>query len=160
MRLPSPNAACPRRLCLPPWTHASRKETRPLRRRNHLRKHHTPQTPAALRKRGSGGEALLPENRLPSPNAACPRRLCQPPWTHASRKETRPLRRRNQLRKHHTLQTPAALRERGSGGEALLSEKRPLPQNLPQSTSLSQSLGNASVDVDEVDDLGDGGERP
>ena len=27
--------------------------------------------------------------------------------------------------------TPAALRERGSGGEALLSEKRPLPQNLP-----------------------------
>ena len=28
-------------------------------------------------------------------------------------------------------QTPAALRERGSGGEALLSETRPLPQNLP-----------------------------
>ena len=27
-------------------------------------------------------------------------------------------------------QTPAALRERGSGGEALLSEKRPLPLNL------------------------------
>ena len=27
-------------------------------------------------------------------------------------------------------QTPVALRERGSGGEALLSEKRPLPQNL------------------------------
>ena len=26
-----------------------------------------------------------------------------------------------------TTQTPAALRERGSGGEALLSEKRPLP---------------------------------
>ena len=26
---------------------------------------------------------------------------------------------------------PIALRERGSGGEALLSEKRPLPQNLP-----------------------------
>ena len=30
-----------------------------------------------------------------------------------------------------TSQTPAALRERGSGGEALLSEKRPLPQKLP-----------------------------
>ncbi len=28
-----------------------------------------------------------------------------------------------------TSQTPAALRERGSGGEALLLEKRPLPQN-------------------------------
>ena len=32
-------------------------------------------------------------------------------------------------------QSPATLRERGSGGEALLLEKRPLPQNLP-STSL------------------------
>ena len=31
----------------------------------------------------------------------------------------------------HPRQTPAALRERGSGGEALLLEKRPLPQNLP-----------------------------
>ena len=33
--------------------------------------------------------------------------------------------------KKHTPQTPAALRERGSGGEGLLSEKPPLPQNLP-----------------------------
>ena len=33
--------------------------------------------------------------------------------------------------KKGAIQTPAALRERGSGGEALLSEKRPLPQNLP-----------------------------
>ena len=33
--------------------------------------------------------------------------------------------------KKHPRQTPAALRERGSGGEALLSEKRPLPLNLP-----------------------------
>ena len=39
--------------------------------------------------------------------------------------------RRNQLRKKVATQTPAALRERGSGGEALLSEKRPLPQRLP-----------------------------
>ena len=29
------------------------------------------------------------------------------------------------------IQTPATLRVRGSGGEALLLEKRPLPQNLP-----------------------------
>ena len=34
-------------------------------------------------------------------------------------------------KKKDTRQTPAALRERGSGGEALLSEKRPLPQNFP-----------------------------
>ena len=30
----------------------------------------------------------------------------------------------------HSTQSPATLRERGSGGEALLLEKRPLPQNL------------------------------
>ena len=34
-------------------------------------------------------------------------------------------------KKKDSSRTPAALRERGSGGEALLSEKRPLPQNLP-----------------------------
>ena len=45
--------------------------------------------------------------------------------------------RRNQLRKKVATQTPAALRERGSGGEALLSEKRPLPQRLPH-TSLRE----------------------
>ena len=33
-------------------------------------------------------------------------------------------------------QTPTALRERGSGGEALLSEKRPLPQSLPHAVFL------------------------
>ncbi len=32
--------------------------------------------------------------------------------------------------KSQPTQSPDALRERGSGGEALLSEKRPLPQNL------------------------------
>ena len=40
--------------------------------------------------------------------------------------------RRNQLRRKVASRTPAALREWGSGGEALLSEKRPLPQNLPR----------------------------
>ena len=39
--------------------------------------------------------------------------------------------RRNQLRRNVPPQAPAALRERGSGGEVLFSEKRPLPQNLP-----------------------------
>ena len=34
-------------------------------------------------------------------------------------------------RKKRTSLFPATLRERGSGGEALLLEKRPLPQNLP-----------------------------
>ena len=35
-----------------------------------------------------------------------------------------------------TSQTPAALRERGSGGEALLLEKRPLPQKSLTNYSL------------------------
>ena len=43
--------------------------------------------------------------------------------------------------KKDSTQTPAALRERGSGGEALLSEKRPLPQSFPLFTHLNaQSL--------------------
>ena len=45
--------------------------------------------------------------------------------------ETRPTHRRNQVCRSDATQAPAALRERGAGGEALLSEKRPLPQNLP-----------------------------
>ena len=39
-------------------------------------------------------------------------------------------------KKKGTPPTPSALRKRGSGGEALLSEKRPLPQNLLPSPSL------------------------
>ena len=41
-------------------------------------------------------------------------------------------------KKKGVTQTPSALRERGSGGEALLSEKRPLPQNLPTAESLRE----------------------
>ena len=37
--------------------------------------------------------------------------------------------------KERTSLFPATLRERGSGGEALLLEKRPLPQNLPVTPS-------------------------
>ena len=47
--------------------------------------------------------------------------------------ETAPNAQAEPTKKKHTRQTPAALRERGSGGEALLSEKRPLPRISPQS---------------------------
>ena len=40
--------------------------------------------------------------------------------------------------KERTSLFPATLRERGSGGEALLLEKRPLPQNLPPKTSFRE----------------------
>ena len=43
--------------------------------------------------------------------------------------------------KERTSLFPATLRERGSGGEALLLEKRPLPQNLPASLVLAEVGG-------------------
>ena len=43
-------------------------------------------------------------------------------------------------KQNRTRQTLTALRERGTGGEALLSEKRPLPQNLPQKPQRSRRL--------------------
>ena len=67
-------------------------------------------------------------------SAACPRRLCQPPWTQPSCKEPRPTLRRNHLRRIVPTQTPAALRERGVWGERRFSQRsglspqRPLPR--------------------------------
>ncbi len=50
--------------------------------------------------------------------------------TTTTQQETAPTSQAEPSQQKSTSQTPAALRERGSGGEALLSEKRPLPQNL------------------------------
>ena len=52
---------------------------------------------------------------------------------------------------NRTRQTPAALRERGSGGEALLSEKRPLPQkhSLHHNRSLGQLSGEGDGELGE-----------
>ena len=66
------------------------------------------------------------------------RRLTEPPWTQPSRREPPPPFRRNPLRRIVPPQTPATLRERGSGGEGLLLEKRPLPQRPPSPTSLEK----------------------
>ncbi len=136
--MPVPNAASPRRLCQPLWTQPSLSETAP-----HAQAEPTSQSSHPSNASRSSGEgvwgrgaslreaAALPGcfTICPSPNAASPRRLCQPPWTQPSLSETAPHARRNQLHRVHTRQTPDALRERGSGGEALLSEKRPLPQS-------------------------------
>ena len=68
-------------------------------------------------------------------SAACPRRLCQPPWTQPSCKEPRPPLRRNQLQRIVPPQTPAALRERGVWGERRFSQRSGLfPQPLPVSS--------------------------
>ena len=54
-------------------------------------------------------------------------------------------------KKKGTRQTPAALRERGAGGEALLSEKRPLPQkhSLHHNRSLGQLSGEGDGELGE-----------
>ena len=54
--------------------------------------------------------------------------------------ETAPHLQAEPSQQHRTRQTPAALRERGSGGEALLSEKRPLPQRPPVHNSVESAF--------------------
>ena len=44
--------------------------------------------------------------------------------------------------KNRATQTPAALRERGSGGDALLSEKRPLPRSSPMPAGRGGSVSH------------------
>ncbi len=68
--------------------------------------------------------------------AACPRRLCQPPWTQPSCKEQRPTLRRNQLRRSNQLQRQPLFGREGSGGERRFSQRSGLsPQNLPTISS-------------------------
>ena len=58
--------------------------------------------------------------------------------TTTKQQETAPTLQAEPTQKNRPSRTPAALRERGSGGEALLSEKRPLPQNLPNASSFRE----------------------
>ena len=58
------NAASPRRLCQPPWTHTTCKEPRPMLRRNHLRRS-TQFKRQLLFGRGPGGDASLREAASP-----------------------------------------------------------------------------------------------
>ncbi len=70
------------------------------------------------------------------PHAACPRRLCQPPWTQPTRRETHPTRRGIPSERKTNL-----IPSRSSGGsarEALLAKKRP-PSHSP-------SFPHAAVD--------------
>ena len=66
-----------------------------------------------------------------SPNAACPRRLCQPPWTQPSLSETCPLSGGTAYEETHPPNASRSSGERGLGGEGLLSEKPPLPPESP-----------------------------
>ena len=65
----------------------------------------------------------------PSPNAASPRRLCQPPWTQPSLSETAPHSQAEPTSQSSHSSNARRSSGEGVGGEALLSEKRPLPQS-------------------------------
>ena len=65
-------------------------------------------------------------------NAACPRRLCQPPWTQPSCKEPRPTLRRNQLRRSNQLQRQPLFGREGSGGRGASLREAASPPSVPQ----------------------------
>ena len=69
------------------------------------------------------------------PNAACPRRLCQPPWTQPSHREPRPPRMGAQVRRKSQVYSQL-LFGRGSGGGASLREAASPGVPRPPVTSL------------------------
>ena len=71
--------------------------------------------------------------QLPRPHLARPRRLCQPPWTQPTRKEPNHLSGGTNFKESSNPNASRSSGERGLGGEALLSEKRPLPPASPPS---------------------------
>ena len=76
---------------------------------------------------------------LPRPHLARPRRLCQPPWTQPSRIGDRPTSQAEPPpKKRPNSNASRSSGERGLGGEALLSEKRPLPPASPYPSSLGE----------------------
>ena len=72
LSIQSPNAASPRRLCQPPWTQPTRRDSRPPLRRNHFRRSNHPKRQPLFGREGSGGRgASLRE-------AASPPRISHP----------------------------------------------------------------------------------
>ena len=70
-------------------------------------------------------------------HAACPRRLCQPPWTQPSISETRPTHRRNQAREKAHLKRQL-LFGRGGLGERRFSQRSGLSPRISPKTSLGE----------------------
>ena len=59
------HAACPRRLCQPPWTHSTPTEISPTRRRNQLRRNAHPKRQPLFGRRGLGRRGFSQRSRLP-----------------------------------------------------------------------------------------------
>ena len=120
-----------RRLCRPPRPQLSISETNRTRMGAQVRR--KAKLISSYSSGGGSGEGLLLE-KPPSPELSLnqrSRRLCQPPRPQLPKQENAPTLHGREPSKEESSLFPAALRERGSGGEALLLEKRPLPQNLP-----------------------------
>ena len=74
------------------------------------------------------------------PNAACPRRLCQPPWTQPSLSETCPLSGgTNSEKSSHPKRQPLFGRE-GSGGRGASLREAASPPSVPHPTSLRKGV--------------------
>ena len=89
---------------------------------------------------GGSGEGLLLE-KPPPPELSLnqrPRRLCQPPRPQLPKQKNAPTLHGREPSKEESSLFPAALRERGAGGEALLLEKRPLPPESPHRKSFRE----------------------
>ena len=125
-------AACPRRLCQPPWTQSSHRK--PLLLSGGTPSEEAAPQNASYSSGGGPGEALLLEKRPPPEHlrivihAACPRRLCQPPWTRSLNNVTLyPL---GGTASEKAVPPNASYSSGGGPGEVLLLEKRPPPEYL------------------------------
>ncbi len=84
-----------------------------------------------VHKKAANGQRPSAALNMPFPTPACPRRLCQPPWTHAPPSKSAHLSGGTTPEETYPSNANRSSGERGLGGEALLSEKRPLPQPFP-----------------------------
>ena len=86
-------------------------------------------------------------------HSACPRRLCQPPWTHTTSTKSSHLSGGTKSAEPHKPNARRSSGERGLGGEVLLSEKRPLPPARPPPTSLREGARGRGLLFREVPSL-------
>ena len=96
-----------------------------------------------LRRRKFSNTNISPSLSRPQariPNAACPRRLCQPPWTRSTSTEGIPPRRRHQLQRNaHPERQPLFGREGSGGRGASLREAASPPRISPHLSLIHHS---------------------
>ena len=88
--------------------------------------------------------------RPQSLHLARPRRLYQPPWTHASLSEALPPYRRNQLRRNTSLKRQTLFGRGGSGGRGASLREAASPPRVPHVFLLCMSAAALSAAVDSI----------